>query len=199
VFRRFTVSPSVIGHELAHGVTEYTANLVYRGQSGALNESVSDVFGVLSEQFLTDQTAETASWLVGAGLFTDEVAGDALRSMIAPGTAYDDDVLGADPQPASMAEYVHTEDDNGGVHLNSGIPNRAFAVAARELGGRAWERAGRIWYDVVTGDRITARIDFAHFARLTIAAAEDRYGTTSAERDAVANGWEAVGVAPSTS
>ncbi|KZX20044.1 Protease PrtS precursor [Rathayibacter tanaceti] len=135
VFRRFTVSRSVIGHELAHGITEYTANLVYRGQSGALNESVSDVFGALLEQFGAGQSATEASWLIGEGLFTDEVQGTALRSMIAPGTAYDDDVLGSDPQPGSMADYVDTEDDNGGVHINSGIPNRAFAVAATALGG----------------------------------------------------------------
>lgn len=196
IFRRFTISPSVIGHELAHGVTEYTANLVYRGQSGALNESISDVFGALLEQFLAGQTAEAGSWLIGEGLFTDQVEGNALRSMIAPGTAYDDDVLGKDPQPGSMDDYVDTDDDNGGVHINSGIPNRAFAVAATTIGGRAWESAGRIWYDTLTGGTLTATADFSAFAKLTLASAAARFGEGSAEVDGVAAGWEAVKVTP---
>lgn len=195
VFRRFTVSLSVIGHELAHGVTEYTANLVYRGQSGALNESISDVFGALLEQFAAGQTADEASWLIGEGLFTDEVQGAALRSMIAPGTAYDDDVLGTDPQPGSMADYVDTDDDNGGVHINSGIPNRAFAVAATTLGGNAWERAGQVWYDVLTGGVLTATADFEAFAALTLRAAAERYGVGSDVEQAVRTGWTTVGVA----
>lgn len=195
VFRRFTVSLSVIGHELAHGVTEYTANLVYRGQSGALNESISDVFGALLEQFEAGQTADAASWLIGEGLFTDEVEGAALRSMLAPGTAYDDDVLGKDPQPGSMADYVDTDDDNGGVHINSGIPNRAFAVAATTLGGNAWERAGQVWYDVLTGGVLTATADFEAFAGLTLRAAAERYGAGSEVEQAVRTGWTTVGVA----
>ncbi|AZZ54718.1 M4 family metallopeptidase [Rathayibacter iranicus] len=194
VFRRFTVSQSVIGHELAHGITEYTANLVYRGQSGALNESISDVFGALLEQFSSGHSAGDASWLIGEGLFTDEVQGTALRSMIAPGSAYDDDVLGSDPQPGSMADYVDTEDDNGGVHINSGIPNRAFAVAATTLGGPAWERAGQVWYDVLTGGVLTATADFDDFAALTVAAAAKRYGPDSEVEAAVRIGWTTVGV-----
>ncbi|MCM6763679.1 M4 family metallopeptidase [Rathayibacter sp. ZW T2_19] len=194
VFRRFTISPSVIGHELAHGMTEYTANLVYRGQSGALNESISDVFGALLEQFGAGQGADEASWLIGEGLFTDEVQGTALRSMIAPGTAYDDDVLGKDPQPGSMDDYVDTEDDNGGVHINSGIPNRAFAVTATTLGGKAWERAGQVWYDVLTGGVLTATADFTAFAGLTVAAAAERYGAGSDVEEAVRTGWSTVKV-----
>ncbi|AND16119.1 M4 family peptidase [Rathayibacter tritici] len=195
VFRRFTVSPSVIGHELTHGITASTANLVYRGQSGALNESISDVFGTLLEQFGADQSARDASWLIGEGLFTDDVQGTAMRSMLAPGTAYDDDVLGSDPQPGSMAHYVETDEDNGGVHINSGIPNRAFAVAATTLGGRAWERMGQVWYDVLTGGVLTATADFAAFAALTVTAASARYGADSDVEDAVRRGWTTVGVA----
>ncbi len=193
VFRRFTLSLTVIGHELAHGVTEYTAGLVYRDQPGALNESISDVFGSLVEQHALGQTAAEASWLIGAGLFTDEVQGAALRSMKAPGTAYDDDVLGTDPQPAHMRDFIDTEDDNGGVHLNSGIPNRAFYVVAEALGGSAWERAGLIWYDALTSG-LRPTTDFEAFADATIAAAEARYGEASPEVDAVRAGWTDVGV-----
>ena len=164
VFVGFTGSLTVIAHELAHGVTEYEGGLVYQGQSGALNESISDVFGSLTEQHHREQTVEEASWLIGEGIFTDAVQGVALRSLAAPGTAYDDDVLGRDPQPAHMDDYVRTSDDNGGVHINSGIPNHAFYLAARALGGHAWERAGLIWYRTLTSGTLSSTADFTAFA-----------------------------------
>ncbi|WP_368496482.1 M4 family metallopeptidase [Herbiconiux sp. A18JL235] len=194
VFGRFTASLSVIGHELAHGVTQYEAGLVYQGQAGALNESFSDVIGALVEQHRRGQTASEADWLIGAGLFTDAVEGRALRSMLEPGTAYDDDVLGRDPQPADMAGYVDTADDNGGVHLNSGIPNRAFALAAIELGGRAWETVGPVWYDTVGGPLLSPTADFAEFAEATITTAGERYGGRSREVSAIEGAWRTVGV-----
>ncbi len=194
VFNRFTLALDVIAHELTHGVTQYTANLTYSGQSGALNESVSDVFGALAKQFAAEQSAEAADWLIGAGLFTDQVQGAALRSMKEPGTAYDDDVLGKDPQPAHMDDFVSTAEDNGGVHLNSGIPNRAFYLAATKIGGNSWEGAGPVWYDVLTGDQVTTEIDFAGFAALTVAAAGARFGDDSAQQRAVADAWTEVGV-----
>jgi len=119
LFNRFTISVDVIGHELTHGVTGDEAKLVYLNQPGALNESISDVFGSLVKQFALNQTADQADWLIGAGLFTAKVHGVALRSMKEPGTAYDDPVLGKDPQPATMRNFVQTSDDNGGVHINS--------------------------------------------------------------------------------
>jgi Zn-dependent metalloprotease len=195
VFQRFTRSLSVIGHELAHGLTQYTADLVYEGQSGALNESISDVFGALVEQHAAGQTAEQASWLIGEGLFTEAVQGRALRSMREPGTAYDDDVLGRDPQPGHMDDYVETSDDNGGVHINSGIPNRAFVLVADALGGSAWERAGRIWLDAVTSGTLETTADFAQFALATVEAAIARYGDGSEEERAVRDGWAGVGLA----
>src|SRR5690554_3519925 len=194
VFNRFTLSLSVIGHELVHGLTQYTTNLIYQGQSGALNESISDVFGALVEQYTAKQTTDAASWLIGEGLFTELVEGTAIRSLKAPGTAYDDDVLGKDPQPGHMDAYIVTADDNGGVHLNSGIPNRAFYLVASELGGFAWERAGRIWYDTITAGGLPANSDFARFARATEDAATTRFGDGSAEHRAVARAWESVGV-----
>jgi Zn-dependent metalloprotease len=194
VFRRMTASLSVIGHELAHGVTQYTANLRYEGQSGALNESISDVMGALVEQHTLGHDVDRATWLIGLGLFTEAVEGEALRSLRAPGTAYDDDVLGRDPQPAHMRDYIDTRDDNGGVHLNSGIPNHAFYLVAAELGGFAWERAGRIWYDALNQRSLAETADFATFAGATVRAASDRFGSSSAERDAVLTGWEGVGI-----
>ena len=194
VFLPFTRSVDVIGHELAHGVTQYTSGLNYQGQSGALNESVSDVFGVLVKQRLLGQSADQADWLVGAELLAPGVNGVALRSMAAPGTAYDDPRLGKDPQPAHLRDYVDTTDDNGGVHINSGIPNKAFHVVATTLGGNAWEVAGQVWVDTITGD-ISADCDFATFARLTVAAATARHGADCEVVSAVRAGWDAVGVA----
>ncbi|MDX6354130.1 MAG: hypothetical protein QOF98_1033 [Streptomyces sp.] len=196
LFLDFTVSLDVIGHELTHGVTQYTANLDYFGQSGALNESVSDVFGSLIKQYTLGQSAEQADWLIGAGLLAPGVQGHALRSMKEPGTAYDDPQLGKDPQPATMADYVQTSQDNGGVHLNSGIPNRAFYLVAAALGGNAWEQAGRIWYDTLTGGGLTTGAQFADFAAATLAAAQARYGEGAAQHDAVLAAWTEVGIKP---
>ncbi|MEU6367519.1 M4 family metallopeptidase [Streptomyces sp. NPDC046931] len=193
IFGDFTQSPDVIGHELTHGVTQYTANLEYVGQSGALNEHLSDVFGSLVEQYAKGQTAEEANWLIGEELLRPGVQGVALRSMKAPGTAYDDDELGKDPQPAHMDDFVQTFADNGGVHINSGIPNHAFYLAAMQLGGSAWELAGRIWYDVLTSGALPRDVDFASFAALTADAAA-AYGPQ--ERKAVLEAWDAVGVSP---
>jgi Zn-dependent metalloprotease len=194
VFDRFTRSLSVIGHELSHGVVQYSANFVYEGQSGALNESVADVFGALVEQHAGGQTAYEASWLIGVGLFTDEVEGDAIRSMAEPGSAYDDDVLGTDPQPGHMRDYIETTDDNGGVHLNSGIPNKAFHLAATAIGGFAWERAGSIWYHALTRGSLTATATFSDFATQTIESARSLFGADSPETTAVEAAWAGVGV-----
>ena len=194
VFNRFTIAVDVVGHELTHGVTEHSANLQYQDQAGALNESVSDVFGSLIKQYTAGQTADQADWIIGAGLLAKGINGVGLRSMKAPGTAYDDPVLGKDPQPATMAGYVQTDDDNGGVHYNSGIPNHAFYLAAVAIGGPAWEKAGRIWYRTLTGGQLAANADFAAFAALTGKIAEADYGADSAEARAVQQAWHDVGV-----
>lgn len=193
LFNRFTIAIDIIGHELTHGVTQFSAGLVYQNQSGALNESISDVFGALVKQRVLQQSAADADWLIGAGLFTANVQGVALRSMKAPGTAYNDPVLGRDPQPGHMDDFVQTDRDNGGVHINSGIPNRAFYVTALELGGYAWEKAGRIWYATLTG-KLRPDSDFMAAARLTYAAAGELYGARSLEQQAVRKGWSEVGI-----
>ncbi|MEO7911748.1 MAG: M4 family metallopeptidase [Roseiflexaceae bacterium] len=194
LFKRFTIALDVIGHELTHGVTQDEAQLAYYGQSGALNEAVSDVFGSLIKQHKLGQTANQADWLIGAGLLAAGVKGMALRSMKAPGTAYDDPVLGKDPQPRHMRDFVHTYQDNGGVHINSGIPNHAFYLAAVALGGNAWEKAGRIWYEALRDSKLRPNSGFRTFARLTVANAERLYGPNSPEQCAIHDSWTAVGV-----
>ncbi|HEY9674462.1 MAG TPA: M4 family metallopeptidase [Waterburya sp.] len=193
IFQRFTKSIDVIGHELTHGVTQYTANLDYQDQPGALNESMSDVFGSLVKQRVLNQTAARADWLIGEGLFTASVKGVALRSMKAPGTAYNDPRLGKDPQPAHMKDIYTGNQDNGGVHINSGIPNHAFYLAAVKIGGYAWEKAGKIWYTALT-TRLQHDSTFADAANITIAIAGELYGAGSDEENAVRDAWQQVGV-----
>jgi len=196
LFNRFTKSLDVIGHELTHGVTQFTANLEYVGQSGAMNESFSDVFGSLVVQRKLNQTAAESSWVIGGDLFTSNVAGVGLRSMRAPGTAYDDPVIGKDPQPAHMDDYVNTTQDNGGVHINSGIPNHAFYRVAAELAGFAWDVAGMIWYRTLTDGRLRSTASFQQAAELTFVVAGELHGTGSGPQTAVVNGWRAVGIDP---
>lgn len=194
IFNRFTVSLDVIGHELTHGVVGDEAQLQYFQQSGALNESISDIFGSLVKQYLLKQTADKADWLIGAGLLTARIKGVALRSMKAPGTAFDDPLLGKDPQPAHMKNFVRTWEDNGGVHINSGIPNHAFYLAATSISGYAWEKAGRIWYEALRDKQVRPNTGFQRFAQITLRNAARLYGTTSVETKAVREAWNQVGI-----
>lgn len=193
IFERFTVALDVIGHELTHGVTQFEAGLVYRNQPGALNESMSDVFGSLVKQYAKKQKADKADWLIGKGLFTKKIKGVALRSMKAPGTAYDDPLIGKDRQPAHMKNFVNTTSDNGGVHINSGIPNKAFYEAAIRIGGFAWEKTGRIWY-ITLRDRLRPNSQFQDCANATLAVATELFGASSTEKKAVLEAWNVVGI-----
>lgn len=196
IFTDFTNSLDVIAHELTHGVTEFTANLEYHVQSGALNESMSDVFGSLVKQWSLGQAADAADWLIGAEILTPGIEADALRSMKAPGMAYDNDLLGKDPQPDHMDRFVVLPDteegDNGGVHINSGIPNKAFHLTAVAIGGNAWEAPGHIWYEsLLASNQFT---QFQEFADTTYMKAGQLYGTDSVQQQAVAEAWREVGI-----
>jgi len=187
VFERFTKPVDVLAHEFSHAVVEHTADLTYRGQPGALNESVADAFAACLKQRLLGQDAGEGDWLIGQGIFTASVQARGLRDMAAPGAAYDDPEIGADPQVGHMDDYVETTADNGGVHLNSGIPNKAFQLAAVAIGGTSVAGAGRIWYDALVGGDVPSGASFASFAAATVAAAGDH-------ADAVREAWAQVGV-----
>jgi len=119
----------------------------------------------------------------------------ALRSMKAPGTGYKNHpVLGNDPQPATMKEYKELKpwEDNGGVHINSGIPNYAFYVTAMELKGYAWEKAGLIWYKALP--RLSRNANFEQAAEVMISVASEEFGADSKEKQAVIKGWKAAKV-----
>jgi Zn-dependent metalloprotease len=181
----------VIGHELTHGVTQFTSGLVYHKQPGALNEHFSDVMGSLVKQWKDSQTADQADWMIGEGTLVPAL-GPALRSMKAPGTAFH-----GDRQPAHMNDYEDLPDnnlpgnDNGGVHINSGIPNRAFFLAATAIGGNAWETAGHIWYTTFT-EKLTRTASFADAANATVQVAGESF--SSDIQDKVRQAWQDVGV-----
>jgi len=193
IFRPFTKALDVIGHELTHGVTQHSAGLQYRDQPGALSESFSDVFGSLVKQYRLGQTAEEADWLIGEGLFMPGVKARGIRSMKEPGTAYDDPLLGKDPQHGHMSGYVVTEEDNGGVHINSGIPNRAFYETAARLKGHAWEKAGQIWYKTLI-EKLHIDASFHDAMTQTVTAAGELFGKNSREQKAVRTAWSSVGL-----
>ncbi|MFI6078675.1 M4 family metallopeptidase [Actinoplanes sp. NPDC051343] len=196
VMRDLTYGIDVVAHELAHGVTANTANFEYRGQPGALDESIADVVGTLVRQWSLDQSVDEADWLLGGAIFTPGIELDAMRSMKAPGTAYDNKLVGKDPQPSHMRDFMvlpETEDrDLGGVHINSGIPNHAFYLTATAFGGHAWEKAGRIWYRALLSSTPTTQ--FADFASFTATAGAEMFGRASSEWSAVVNSWHAAGI-----
>ncbi|KAM6523094.1 hypothetical protein FSOLCH5_003713 [Fusarium solani] len=188
----FTGCIDVIGHELTHAVTEHTSPLDYTGQPGALNEHVSDVFGIMIKQQVQDEKADVADWLIGEDCILPGVKGVALRSMKAPGTAYDDPRFGKDPQPDDMKGYQVMVEDNGGVHIYSGIPNKAFYLASVAFGGYSWEKAGKIWWETMRSGKIAPKCQFKHFADITVETAEELFGKEAAK--IVRKAWTDVGV-----
>jgi len=186
-FNNFAAAIDVVGHELTHGVTQFIANLEYYGQSGALNEHFSDVFGTIIKQKFLGQQPEAADWLIGDTIVTKQFPGIAIRSLKAPGTANEFDI-----QPDHMDRYFTGSSDNQGVHVNSGIPNKAFYNVAISLGiddaSRIWYQAlGELWRTAVFSDFLTIVSGVSQ--RL---AGEGRVAANSAE--VVAEGFAAVGL-----
>ncbi|MBA3239127.1 MAG: M4 family metallopeptidase [Parachlamydiaceae bacterium] len=215
IFSDFTASKDVIGHELTHGVTEHACGLAYEEQSGALNEHISDVFGAIFRQWLKEEKDPiTANWLIGDDCIKDDFKDmvktrrfghwNALRSMSEPGNAYSvtkGNSKGVDPQPSHMNNYKTLpntrEGDNGGVHINSGILNKAFHLFATKVGGPAWETPGKIWYQTIVdanfgkvnqGQRYATFEDFRNATVNT--AKKDFQGAVQALEDA----WNEVGL-----
>jgi Zn-dependent metalloprotease len=192
----FTRALDIVAHELTHAVTQHSIagglGVVQRhgkpdlaGEAGALNESISDVFGSLVKQWHAKQDVKQADWLVGEGILAPAV-GHAVRSLADPGNPVK--TYEKDHQVAHMSHYV----PSGDVHANSGIPNHAFYLAAHALGGHAWEHAGRAWYDAL--GRLHPASTFADAARETVESAARLFGPASKEQHAIRAGWEKVGV-----
>jgi Zn-dependent metalloprotease len=188
IFDYFTDSLDVVAHELTHGITQYTAKLIYKRQPGGLNESISDVFAAMVEQWHFNKTAADADWLTGQNLFPVGIRGQALRNIARPGTAFNDPILGRDRQISHFSQY----DDNLDVHITSGIPNRAFYLAAIGFGGYSWDKAGKIWYATLTDRRIGTNCTFKEWADVTVDQANRLFGVSASI--IVRNAWDAVGV-----
>lgn len=177
----------VIAHELTHAVTDTTADLIYQNESGAINESMSDIFGTIVEYHANNNP----DWLIGEDIYTPGTAGDALRSMADP-------TLNGDPDHYSK-RYTGTG-DNGGVHINSGISNKAayllanggthYGVSVTAIGN---DKTADIFYRTLT-QYLTPSSNYSHYRASTIQAATDLYGASSAEVASVKAAFSAVGV-----
>jgi Zn-dependent metalloprotease len=193
IFRKGGFSSlSVMAHEVGIAVNQFTAQLAYEGQSGALAQSFGDIMSCLVEQWQKRQTSDEASWLVGANMFAPGFNGVALRSLKAPGTAYHDTAIGTDESISTMEKYYSGADDNGGVHKNNGIPNKAFFELAKKLKGYAWEKPGRIWFESYR--TLKPRSTFQDLANATLRFAKKTYGERSVESEAVIASWASVGI-----
>lgn len=192
IFIRFTKALDVAAHEMTHGVVQHTCNLEYWKESGALNEHFADAMGALVKQWYLKQTVNEADWLNGDQIMGPGVIAKCLRTFKAEKAYEDDPLLGTDPQPKHMKEKYDGLDDNGGVHINSGIPNHAFYRVAMELGGQAWDKAGKIWYQTMKNLNQTSQ--FQEAASMTYLVAGQLFGSGSLEQQAVKQGWDAVGI-----
>jgi Zn-dependent metalloprotease len=197
------VSLDIAGHEMMHGVTQFTAGLIFNGESGAVNESWSDVFGAMLERHVRGENADT--WLIAEQPITPGTAGDALRYMDNPHLATNVRCGGggctADDDPDHYSERYTGPEDNGGVHINSGIANKAFHLLAKggshHLGGSMTgigaDQAARIWFTALTS-YMTSSTNFAGARSATMMAAAAIYGSGSPQEQAVSSAWCLVGV-----
>jgi Zn-dependent metalloprotease len=194
------VALDIVGHEMQHGVTLFSEALFYFNEPGALNESWSDVFGTLLERHVDPAGF---NWRIGEDCFTPDIPGDALRHMDDPHAAKDGG-LTVDDDPDHYSERYRGPADNGGVHINAGIANKAFYLVSEggshHLGGIMTgigaDKAGQVWYRAVT-TYMTVLTRFAGARTATLNAAADLYGSSSTEWEAVCEAWSLVGVGAS--
>jgi len=188
IFVDFTKSNDVIAHELTHGLTQYTAALNYTNQAGGLNESMSDVFGSIFRQWRANQTAAKADWLIGKDIMGPGARArgyTCLRDLSNPAAKHC-----LSPQPTRFSQYRTGMDP----HDSSGIPNFAFYKAAIGIGGNSWDKAGKIWYEALTGFAPSPSLRMKAFANRTRKLAGSLYPTDPAIQTAVDKAWKAVGL-----
>ena len=197
------VTLDIAGHEMTHGVTQYSANLTYSNESGALNESMSDVFGAMVERYARGESANT--WLIGEECYTPGTAGDALRYMDNPHRAGNGGYT-SDDDPDHYSERYTGTGDSGGVHINSGIGNKAFYLASVggthhlsgvTVTGMGADNAAKVWYRALTV-YMTSGTNFSGARTATLNAATDLFGASSTQYNSTATAWCAVGVGTCT-
>jgi Zn-dependent metalloprotease len=188
IFVDFTKASDVIGHELTHGVTQFSAQLEYSDEPGGLNESVSDVFGSMFRQWRRGETVDKADWLIGKEIIGPGAKArgfECLRDMSNPAAKH---CLA--PQPTHFSEFQSGMDP----HESSGIPNLAFYGAAVAIGGYSWQKAGRIWYEALTGSGPQPNMKMKQFAQRTRKLAKTLFPRDPATSGAVDKAWKAVGL-----
>jgi Zn-dependent metalloprotease len=188
IFVDFTKANDVIGHELTHGVTQHSLQLAYANEAGGLNESMSDVFGSMFRQWRAGKTVNQADWLIGHEIMGPGAIArgfTCLRDMASPGHAH---CLA--PQPFHFSKYQTGMDP----HYSSGIPNFAFYKIAMAVGGKSWEKVGKIWYAALTGFGPSPNLKMKAFANRTRALAVSMFPGNVALHNAVNAGWVAVGL-----
>jgi len=188
IFVDFTLGNDVVGHELTHGLTQFTLQLVYSNEPGGLNESMSDVFGSMFRQWEANQTVTQADWLIGADIIGPAAKAQGftcLRDMAKPGST-----KALAPQPSHYSGYHPGMDP----HQSSGIPNNAFYRAAMAIGGKSWQKAGKIWFKALTGYGPQPQMKMKQFANRTRSVAKQMYGANSVPDKAVDTAWKAVGL-----
>lgn len=178
----------VTGHEMAHGVIDATAGLVYEYQSGALNESFADVFGAMVEFYVK---GPSGNWLMGEDVITPSVPGDALRDMAAPASSNVGICCICQEQPSTMSDplFYTGAGDHGGVHRNSGVPNRAFYLIATALGRG---RADSIYYRSLITGKLTKSSKFIDLRRGVLSAASELYPGNAGVSSAIQSSFDAV-------
>jgi Zn-dependent metalloprotease len=197
-FIRFTKALDVVAHELTHGVVSFTSNLDYGLQPGALNEHFADAIGEMIQQWYLKRDVTQSEWKIGEGIMGSGTTAKSLRTFKAEKAFENDRLLGTDPQPKHMSDFVvlpndgNPTNDNGGVHYNSGIPNHAFYRVAIEIGGNSWDKTGKIWYQTLKN--LNSQSQFQEAANMTHTVAGSMFGAGSLEQQAVKKGWTAVGI-----
>lgn len=194
VFSNFDCDPTVIYHELFHGVTDHTCGFEYQDESGALNEHLSDVFSCIIDQWVNNTKIDEAQWVIGDICMVDiEGKSYSLRSLADPGSAYiNHPYMGTDDQPSTYDEKYTGKADNGGVHINSGIPNYAFYLFCKAIGGVSWTIPCKIWYTTITNPgKVHQKCTFKEFAEATINVAGELYSDSSIV-DKLLNAWTEV-------
>ena len=188
LFIDFTLGNDVIGHELTHGVTQFSLQLNYSNDAGGINESMSDVFGSMFRQWLAGQTVTQADWLIGSDIMGPQARArgyTCLRDMAYPAAKH---CLAA--QPTTYAQVTKGMDP----HYSSGIPNLAFTNAAKAIGGKSWEKAGKIWYQALTGFGPSPRMTMKRLAARTRTLAGQMFTADPAVAQAVDRAWKGVGL-----
>ena len=185
IFVDFTASNDVIAHELTHGVTQYTLRLNYTNQAGGLNESMSDVFGTLFRQWSAGQDVNKADWLIGSDIMGPAAKNrgfKCLRDMANPASNH---CLA--PQPMKFSQYR----DGMDPHESSGIPNHAFYLAAMAVGGKSWEKVGKVWYQAMVGTP-SPSMKMSTFANRTRTLAGTLFPSEPAVKSAIDTAWKKV-------